>query len=86
MGYEETVARLIGLARQHGGTLTAAQVEADAELVADRELTSAAARALGGSTNVFSTDVPDGREWFPFSSLFFSEISAHARRTGRNVG
>ena len=72
--YEEAVSRLIEMARQSGGTVTAAQVEADPELAADEEMVSAAARALSGSTNVFSSDEPDGRAWFPFSSLLFSEI------------
>lgn len=80
MRYEDTIARLIELARQNGGTVTAQQVEQDAELSADKDQTSAAARALGGSTNVFSSDEPDGREWFPFSSLLFSELGAISSR------
>lgn len=80
LSYENTIARLLELAREHGGTVTAAQVEADPELAADQHLTSAAARALGGSTNVFSSDEPDGREWFPFSSLLFSEIGTRTHR------
>ena len=65
--YEDAVGRLMELA---------GQVEADPELTAHEEITSAAARALGGSTNVFSADEPDGRTWFPFSTLIFSEIPA----------
>jgi hypothetical protein len=78
--YEDTIARLIELARENGGTVTARQVEADPELSGDRDQTSAAARALGGSTNVFSSDEPDDREWFPFSSLLFSELGAFSHR------
>jgi hypothetical protein len=74
--YEDAVARLIELARENGGMVTAVQVEADPELTAHEEIASAAARALGGSTNVFSADEPDGRTWFPFSALIFSEIPA----------
>jgi hypothetical protein len=72
--YEDAVRRLVELAKENGGTVTAAQVEADPELSANEEMASAAARALGGSTNVFSSSDPDGRTWFPFSSLLFSEI------------
>lgn len=80
MTYEDAVRRLVELARENGGTVTAAQAEADPELAANEEIASAAARALGGSTNVFSSDEPDGRTWFPFSSLLFSEITAGAPR------
>jgi hypothetical protein len=67
---------LVELAKENGGTVTAAQAEADPELAANEEIASAAARALGGSTNVFSSDDPDERTWFPFSSLLFTEIPA----------
>jgi hypothetical protein len=80
MTYEDAVSRLLELARENGGTVTAAQVEADAALSEDQPTVSAAARALGGSTNVFSADEPDGRAWFPFSSLLFSEVGVSARR------
>jgi hypothetical protein len=78
--YEHAVARLIQLARSNGGVLTATQVEADPELDEDRDLVSAAARALAGGTNIFSTDEPDGRAWFPYSSLMFSELAAARRQ------
>jgi hypothetical protein len=78
--YEDAISRLIEMAKENGGTLTAAQVEADPVLTEDELTVSAAARALGGSTNVFSSDEPDGRAWFPFSSLLFTEIEATARR------
>jgi hypothetical protein len=55
-------------------------VEADEELGEDQDLASAAARALAGGTNVFSSDEPDGRAWFPYSSLLFSELAAAGRR------
>ena len=80
MTYEDAMSRLIELAKENGGTLTAAQVESDPVLAEDESTVSAAARALGGSTNVFSSDEADGRTWFPFSSLLFSEIEATARR------
>lgn len=78
--YEEAIARLVAIARGNEGTLTAAQVEADERLSSERELVSAAARALAGGTNVFSSDEEDGREWFPYSSLTFSELGS-ARRS-----
>lgn len=80
MTYEDALSRLIEMARENGGTLTAAQVEADPVLAEDEPTVSAAARALGGSTNVFSSDEPDGRAWFPFSSLLFTEIGTTAPR------
>ena len=58
MTYEQATARLVALARSSGGTVSAAQVEADDQLAAERELVSAAARALAGGTNVFSATVP----------------------------
>ncbi len=74
MSYEEATERLVALARLGGGTVTASQVEADAALSANREIVSAAARALGGKTNVFSYQGDtDPRAWFPFTGLIFSE-------------
>jgi hypothetical protein len=72
MTFDETTARLVALARANGGYLTAAQVEADEVLAADRATTSAAAHALAGSTNVFGTSRNDG--WFPYAELHFSEL------------
>ena len=76
MTYDQVISRLIHLARSHGGGLSSAQVEADKELDQHRDLVCAAARALAGSTNVFSEDEPDGRAWFPYSSLMFSELAS----------
>jgi hypothetical protein len=76
MTYEEATARLVALARSNGGTVVAAQVEADERLSSERELVSAAARALAGGTNVFSAQDEDGRNWFPYSSLTFSGLGA----------
>ena len=72
--YEEAMARIVALARSNGGTVSAVQVEADEHLSAERELVSAVGRALAGGTNVFSAQESDGREWFPYSSLTFSEL------------
>jgi hypothetical protein len=65
--------------------VSAAQVEADKELSAERELVSAAARALAGGTNVFSAQESDGREWFPYSSLTFSGLQS-AKRSNLSGG
>jgi hypothetical protein len=77
MTFDEATTRLFALARAHGGTVTAQQVEADDELSANRDVVSAAARALGGGTNVFSYEETDEREWFPFSGLTFSDLRAN---------
>jgi hypothetical protein len=78
LAYDEAVERLVMLARASGSGLSAAWVEADATLSSERELVSAAARALAGGTNVFSSCDNDGREWFPYSSLQFTSSSARA--------
>lgn len=75
MEFERALQRIRELAQQHGGLVTAAQVEADPELSADRNIVSAAGHLLAGSTNVFSvgeTDAARG-EWFPYPALVFSE-------------
>jgi hypothetical protein len=59
------------LAQLHCGTVTAAQVEESSVFAEDRDLVTAAARALAASATVRSADEPDGRQWFPFSSLTF---------------
>jgi hypothetical protein len=75
--YEEATRRLVDLARDNDGRVTAAQVEADEDLSSDPATVSAAARALGGGTNVFSyEEEDDGRTWFPFAGLVFSELGA----------
>jgi hypothetical protein len=75
--FDEATARLLLLARQNGGTVTAAQVEADERLSRDRDLTSAAARALEGSTNIFSFEQADDvRSWFPFAGLIIGQLHA----------
>ena len=74
--FDELTTRLLTLAQESGGTVTAAQVESDERLASDQLLTSAAARALAGSTNVFSFEEEDGREWFPFSGLTVGQVRA----------
>ena len=72
MTYDETKARLVAIARQNGGVVTASDVESDPDLAADKEITSAAGHALAGSTNVFAS--PSDAGWFPYAELRFSEL------------
>jgi hypothetical protein len=74
--YDEVTGRLLALAAQNGGKVTAAQVERDERLSLDPTLTTAAALALAGSTNIFSFDEPDDRAWFPFSGLIVGQLHA----------
>ena len=74
MTFDQVTTRLVTLARENDGTVTAAQVERDDELSTDRDLVSAAARALAGGTNVFAVEEDDDREWFPYSALTFSAL------------
>jgi hypothetical protein len=64
---------LIALARANGGILTAAQVEADAELVEDRNVASAAAHALAGSTNAFGSS-EGAAGWFPYAEIRITDL------------
>jgi predicted NUDIX family NTP pyrophosphohydrolase len=70
--YDEAKARLIAIARQRGGIVTAADVEADPDLATDREIVSAAGHALAGSTNVFASLSEKG--WFPYAEMRFSDL------------
>jgi hypothetical protein len=68
MTYEQAQEAMLSLAREHGGLITAADVESDDELAADKPTVSAAARAFAGSTNVFA--IPrDDEGWFPYSEI-----------------
>ncbi len=76
--FDEVTARLLLVAKQNGGKVTFAQVEHDERLASDQMLTSAAARALAGGTNVFSfEEADDGRTWFPFSGLVIGQLQAN---------
>ena len=74
MTFEDAATRLVMLAQINHGTVTATQVEGDPSLDAERDLVAAAARTLAAGTNVRAATEPDGRAWFPFSSLTFSAI------------
>jgi hypothetical protein len=73
MSFDAVTARLVALARDHGGRLKAEVVEADPVLSSDPAVTSAAAHALAGSTNVFGSS-RDGSGWFPYEEIDFSEL------------
>ena len=73
MTYEEAQARLVALARRNGGCLSSSDVEADPELAAERDVVSAAAHALAGSTNVFATAREAG-DWFPYAEIRFTDL------------
>lgn len=79
MNFEQAAARLVAMARLNHGTVTAAQVEADELLAGDKQLVRAAARALAGGTNARSADTRDGRGWFPYSTLTFSDLYGRPR-------
>ena len=83
MTFEDAARRLVELAQANRGTAMAAQVEADPELAAEKALVNAAARALAIGTNVVGTDEDDGRAWFAYSSLTFSELHGLPRRSKR---
>jgi hypothetical protein len=76
MTYDEISERLASLAQANGGVLTADQVERDPELASeDRDVISAAARALDGTTNVFGLPRSSEEGWFPFDELRFTALS-----------
>ncbi len=72
VSFDEAKTQLIAIARQNGGIVTAADVEADPDLAADREIVSAAGHALAGSTNVFASLSDEG--WFPYAEMRFSDL------------
>jgi hypothetical protein len=74
MTFDHATARLLAMARESGGILSAEQVENDPELVDDPQTVSAAAHALAGSTNVFGSP-QDEDGWFPYAELRFSELA-----------
>ena len=75
MTFDEAVEQLVALARRSGGLVTALEVESDPALASEREIVSAAARKLDGSTNIFGTPQPQSSDgWFPFAELHFTEL------------
>jgi hypothetical protein len=70
--YDEATARVVAIAKQNGGVVTARDVEGDSDLAADQPTASAAGHALAGSTNVLASANDDG--WFPYAELRFTEL------------
>jgi hypothetical protein len=78
--FDEATDRLLALARDSEGVVTASQVEDDPLLAEDQRLVSAAARMLAGSTNVFGTArASEDEGWFPFEELRFTDLRAAGR-------
>jgi hypothetical protein len=71
LGFEESIARITELASGQGGTITAADIEADEVLARDREMTAAAAHQLAGVANVIAVKAAESTEWFPYDELAF---------------
>jgi hypothetical protein len=72
VNYDEAMERLVAIARERGGVVTARDVEDDDDLAANQDLVSAAGHALAGSTNVLASANDAG--WFPYSELRFTEL------------
>ena len=74
MDVAQATKRLRDLLDAHGGSLRAADVEADDELSQDPATASAAAHALATESDIITgieTDGPD-RTWFPYSIMMRS--------------
>jgi hypothetical protein len=69
MDVEKAKARLLELIDANGGSVTAAVIEQDGELAADRDTASAAAHALATESDIITGEGTDGREWFPYSVM-----------------
>jgi hypothetical protein len=71
--FDEARERLVLMARENGGVLTAELAEHDRLLAADPNVVAAAARSLDGTTNIFGTP-RTGEGWFPFDELRFTAL------------
>jgi hypothetical protein len=74
LSFEATVVRLTRLAARQGGTVSAADVEADDPLARDRSTTSAAGHLLAGGTDVVSRPAEAADGWFPYAELTFTRL------------
>jgi hypothetical protein len=74
MNTEQAVARLLALLDAHGGTLTAAVVETDAELAQDPGATTAAAHLLATESGIITGEETDARNWFPYTRMTRVEV------------
>jgi hypothetical protein len=71
--FEATVTRIARLAKEHGGTISAEDVEGDDALARNRSVTSAAGHMLAGDTHVVSRPAEAAGLWFPYAELTFSD-------------
>jgi hypothetical protein len=69
MDMEDATRRLLELLDAKGGSLSAADVEADPELAEDQATVSAAAHALATESDIYPSEETGDRKWFPFSFL-----------------
>ncbi len=69
MDVDQATRRLLELLDANGGSLKAAEVEADAELAQDQGTVSAAAHALATESDIITGEETDAREWFPYSFM-----------------
>ena len=70
----QAVTRLLALLDAHGGTLTAAVVEADSELAQDPAAATAAAHLLATESEIITGEETDARKWFPYSFMMRIEV------------
>jgi hypothetical protein len=69
MNVEQAKQRLLALLDERGGSLQAAEVEADAELSQNQDVVSAAAHELATENDIYPGEETGERKWFPFSFL-----------------
>jgi hypothetical protein len=84
MTFDMTVKRIFELAAEHGGTVSAEEIEADPTLSGDRSLTSAAGHMLAGGTNVSAEPNRDDAHWFPYRRLTFDRLAAPGKPDWRD--
>ena len=77
MTFDQATARLLFLAEQNGGRVTAAQVEADERLSVDQNLTwLRLVRLQAARTSFRSTSQTTAVRGFPFSGLVIGQLHA----------
>jgi hypothetical protein len=69
MNVEQAKQRLLALLDERGGSLQAADVEADAELSRNQDVVSAVAYELATESDIYPGKETGERKWFPFSFL-----------------
>jgi hypothetical protein len=70
MTVEQARERLLALIEEHDGYVAVAIIEADKGLAANREVASAAARALATEPDItLGEETDQGPHWFPYTYL-----------------